>query len=198
MLQLDVLSRRIDRGDSAPESIRPVAELIRGEIRRLELLVNDFLAFVQPRPIKLQPTSVAELCRAVLAFMGPEAAAADTRVQAELADDLPDLPADTERLRQVLMNLLRNAIEAMPSGGTLTVRARPAGDHVEIDVHDTGVGFADETPIFDAFFTTKPKGTGLGLTIVHRIVGDHGGSVRVRSQPGDTCFTLSLPLRPID
>ena len=70
---------------------------------------------------------------------------------------------------------------------------RPAEHAVEIDVADTGVGFADEAPVFDAFFTTKSKGTGLGLSIVHGIVTDHGGTVRVRSRPGDTCFTVSLP-----
>jgi signal transduction histidine kinase len=64
---------------------------------------------------------------------------------------------------------------------------------VEIEIEDTGPGFPDETPIFDAFYTTKPKGTGLGLTIVHRIVSDHGGTVRVRSRPGQTCFTVCLP-----
>jgi signal transduction histidine kinase len=85
-------------------------------------------------------------------------------------------------------------MEAMPQGGALTIRGRATTSTVDVEVHDTGVGFADEAPIFDAFFTTKPQGTGLGLTIVHRIVALHGGAVRVRSRPGDTSFTVSLPL----
>lgn len=113
----------------------------------------------------------------------------------EIAPGLPPVDVDPERLRQVLQNLVRNALEAMPDGGRLTVRARlAAGGQVELDVADTGAGFGDETPVFDAFFTTKPKGTGLGLSIVHRIVTDHGGTVRVRSRPGETCFTVSLPV----
>jgi signal transduction histidine kinase len=101
--------------------------------------------------------------------------------------------ADPQRLRQVILNLVRNGIEAMAGPGTLTVRTRAAEGSAIIEVEDDGPGFPDETPIFDAFFTTKPKGTGLGLAIVHRIVSDHGGTVKVRSRPGQTCFTLALP-----
>jgi signal transduction histidine kinase len=194
ILQLDVLSRRLDRGEHTPESIRPVADLVRQEIRRLEHLVNDFLAFVQPRPLDLKPTELSTLCRDVLAFVQPEAEAVEIHLDFEIAADVPPLAADPERLRQVLLNLVRNGIEAMPDGGALTIRARTVGSQVEIDIQDTGVGFADEAPIFDAFFTTKSQGTGLGLTIVHRIVTDHGGSMRVRSTAGDTCFTVSLPV----
>jgi signal transduction histidine kinase len=194
LLQLEVLGRRVDRGDTGPESLKPIVGLVGDEIRRLEGLVNDFLAFVQPRPLALQPTALAELCRGVLAFVAPTASAAKVDLHTALADDLPPVAADPERLKQVLLNLVRNAIEAMPEGGSLTIRTRHAIDAIEIDIEDTGQGFPDETPVFDAFFTTKPKGTGLGLTIVHRIVTDHGGTLRVKSRPGSTCFTVSLPL----
>jgi signal transduction histidine kinase len=193
-LQLEVLMRRLDRGEARPETIRPVAQLVRDEIKRLEHLVNDFLAFAQPRPLETRPTDVGELCRGVLLLVSHEAEAAKIAATAAL-DPVPLVDADPERLKQVLLNLVRNAIEAMPSGGALTLRTRrgDGGRSVEIDVSDTGQGFADEAPIFDAFFTTKVAGTGLGLTIVHRIVADHGGTVRVRSRPGDTTFTISLP-----
>jgi signal transduction histidine kinase len=193
LLQLEVLSRRIDRGDTASGSLEPVVDAVEDEIRRLEVLVKDFLSFVHPRPLELQPTALTDLCRSVLSFVEPEAAQAQVTVSTELADALPPVQADPDKLRQVLLNLLRNALDAMPGGGRLTLRLRAAGATVEIDVEDTGPGFPDETPIFDAFFTTKPKGTGLGLTIVHRIVSDHGGTVRVRSHPGQTCFTIALP-----
>ncbi len=194
LLQLQVLGRRLDRGDATPETLRPITGLVEDEIRRLERLVSDFLAFAQSRPLQLQPTALAELCRGVLAFVGPEAAVAGVRLHAVLARDLPSIQAEPERLRQVLLNLVRNAMEAMPGGGDLTIRTSHTRDAVEIEVQDTGQGFPDETPIFDAFFTTKPKGTGLGLAIAHRIATDHGGTMRVRSRPGDTCFTMSLPI----
>jgi signal transduction histidine kinase len=195
-LQLEVLERRLAKNEALRESTLPVTTAIADEIRRLERLVTEFLSFARPSPLELQPTALAELCAQELAFSAPEAEAAGVVVVQEIAPDLPPLRADPQRLRQVLRNLVRNAVEAMPEGGRLTVRARRADDSVEIDVADTGVGFADEAPVFDAFFTTKPKGTGLGLSIVHRVVSDHGGTVTVRARPGDTCFTISLPLGP--
>jgi len=192
-LQLQVLRRRLSKGDVRPESLDPVAGLIEEEIRRLERLVEDFLSFARPRPLDLQSTGLAELCQGVLTFAEHEAAAAGVSLTLDVEPDVPAIQADAARLRQVLQNLVRNALEAMPSGGRLAVRVRRAEGAVEIDVADTGAGFADEAPVFDAFFTTKSKGTGLGLSIVHGIVTDHGGTVRVRSQPGDTCFTVSLP-----
>jgi len=193
-LQLQVLRRRLARPDSTPASIDSVTVLVEDEIRRLERLVSDFLSFARPRPLELQATALGELCRAVVALVTPEAEASHVEVELDVATELPPIAVDPERLRQVLQNLVRNAVEAMPDGGRLTLRARHAGDHVELDVADTGQGFGDEAPVFDAFFTTKPKGTGLGLSIVHRIVTDHGGTIRVRSHPGDTCFTIALPV----
>jgi signal transduction histidine kinase len=193
-LQLTLLKRRLGKEDVAPASLLPIADLVQQEIERLDRLVRDFLAFAQPRPLALQATALEALCRGVLALLEPEAEAARVRFATELAPELPTLPVDPERLKQVLLNLVRNAIEAMSDGGTLTMRTRAAGEHVELEVEDTGPGFGEETPVFDAFFTTKPQGTGLGLAIVHRIVSDHGGTLRVRSRPGSTCFTVSLPV----
>jgi PAS domain S-box-containing protein len=193
-LQLQVLRRRLARGESSVESLDPVAALVEDEIRRLERLVSDFLSFARPRPLELQATALDELCRGVVALFAPEVEASRVQVKLELAPDLPAIRVDPERLRQVLQNLARNALEAMPDGGVLTIRSRFADGRVEIDVADTGHGFGDEAPIFDAFFTTKSAGTGLGLSIVHRIVTDHGGTIRVRSRAGDTCFTICLPL----
>ncbi len=79
------------------------------------------------------------------------------------------------------------------TGGQLTLRAKPTNEGVDLEVEDDGPGFADDLPVFDAFFTTKDQGTGLGLSLVHRIVTDHGGTIRVQSRPGRTCFTVTLP-----
>lgn len=195
-LQLTVLERRIERGDVDPAGLRAVAALVEDEIKRLELLVGDFLAFAQPRPPELRPVDTDDLLRSVASLVEPEARGTGVELRLDLAGSLPPVAGDAGKLRQVLLNLVRNALEAMAGGGTLTLRSRRTPAAVELDVADTGPGFGDDVPVFDAFFTTKPKGTGLGLAIVHRIVSDHGGTIRVRSQPEDTCFTVSLPCSP--
>jgi signal transduction histidine kinase len=139
--------------------------------------------------------SVNDLCASVIALESAGAEAARVRIHTAFAGDLPPVEGDAEKLRQVLLNLVRNAIEAMPEGGTLTARTARHRDGVEIQIQDTGPGVPDEKSIFDAFFTTKPQGTGLGLSLVHRIVTDHGGQISVRSRPGETCFSIALPAR---
>jgi signal transduction histidine kinase len=139
--------------------------------------------------------SVGALIEAVAQLIRPEAEAAHVAVVTTVAPSLPAAAADPERLRQVLLNLTRNALEAMQeTGGRLTLRAKPGPETVDLEVEDDGPGFADDLPVFDAFFTTKDQGTGLGLSLVHRIVADHGGTIRVQSRPGRTCFTVTLPL----
>jgi signal transduction histidine kinase len=193
-LQLTVLERRIARGDGA-DATSPIIHIIKSEIQRLERLLRDFLAFSKPRPLDPHPVDVAEMIRAVATLIEPEAEAARVKVTVEEPLAAPPLRGDAERLRQVLLNLTRNAVEAMQDkGGRLTLRARSVGTLFEIDVEDNGPGFAAELPVFDAFFTTKVQGTGLGLPLAHRIVADHGGVLQVQSQPGKTCFTIGLPV----
>jgi signal transduction histidine kinase len=193
LLQLAVLRRRLERPDCQPAALVPVADLVEQELQRLGRLVDDFIAFAQPRPLVPRPTDLASLCRTIATLLTAEAARAGVQVHLELSDGTPPLLADPDRLQHVLLNLARNALEAMPAGGSLTLRVRPGQGTVDIEVADTGPGFPESAPVFDAFFTTKSNGTGLGLSIVHRIVTDHGGTVRARSKPGDTCFTVSLP-----
>jgi signal transduction histidine kinase len=192
-LQLTVLERRLERGEAAATTV-PIAHIIKSEIERLDRLVRDFLAFAKPSPIDRRPVDVAALLAAVAGLIEPEAEANHVAVAVEAAAELPMVSGDSERLRQVLLNLTRNATEAMHErGGRLVLRARAAGRCVELDVADDGPGFSEALPVFDAFFTTKDQGTGLGLSLVHRIVADHGGTIRVKSRPGRTCFTVALP-----
>lgn len=192
-LQLTVLERRLDRGDD-PTNTLPIARIIKSEIDRLDRLVREFLAFARPHPLEPKPVNVGELLAGVAGLIAPEAEATKIAIAVDAADGTPPVLGDGERLRQVLLNLTRNAIEAMAEhGGRLRLGARAAGAEIEIDVEDDGPGFGEELPVFDAFFTTKSHGTGLGLAIVHRIVTDHGGTIRVESRPGRTCFTLALP-----
>ncbi len=193
-LQLTLLERRMTRGD-ALETTAPIIRIIKSEIERLERLLRDFLAFSKPRPLDVKPVDVGELTAGVATLMGPEAEAARVTVVVQEAAGVPYVSGEAERLRQVFINLARNAIEAMQEhGGHLTMRARNAGNFVELDVEDDGPGFSQELPVFDAFFTTKVQGTGLGLALTHRIVADHGGTIQVQSQAGRTCFTIALPV----
>jgi signal transduction histidine kinase/DNA-binding response OmpR family regulator len=192
-LQLTLLERRLARLEGATE-ILPIAGVIKSEIDRLDRLVRDFLAFSQPRPLDVREVDVETLLSGLADLIAPVAEGGSVALATEVAPGLPAIAGDAERLHQVLLNLTRNAIEALHGrGGTLTLRARRAEDAVELDVEDDGPGFAEELPVFDAFFTTKEQGTGLGLSLVHRIVTDHGGTIRVASRPGKTCFTLRLP-----
>ena len=193
-LQLAVLERRLERGETGDRAIS-IARIIKTEIDRLDRLVRDFLAFAKPRPFDPRPVDLPELLAGVAELIGPETEAARISVRVVASPALLPAAGDPERLRQVLLNLTRNAVEAMQSaGGTLTLRARQRQDLLEVDVEDDGPGFADELPVFDAFFTTKDQGTGLGLSLVHRIVADHQGTIAVESRPGRTCFTFTLPV----
>jgi signal transduction histidine kinase len=194
-LQLTLLERRLQRGDE-PGSVLPIAHIIKSEIDRLDRLVKEFLAFAQPRPLEPRPVDVGDLFASVAGLIAPEAESVHVSIAVDVAKRTPPVLGEAERLRQVLLNLTRNAIEAMSeTGGQLRLLARSAGREVEIAVEDDGPGFGEDLPVFDAFFTTKSHGTGLGLAIVHRIVADHGGTIRVESRPGRTCFTLALPAR---
>jgi signal transduction histidine kinase len=192
-LQLTVLERRLERGESGDKAIS-VTRIIKSEIDRLDRLVRDFLAFARPAPLDPRPVDLGALLSGVAELIGPEAGAANVSVTVEADAGLPPGAGDAERLRQVVLNLTRNSVEAMQAeGGKLTLRARAVAERLEVEVEDTGPGFSNQLPVFDAFFTTKDQGTGLGLSLVHRIVSDHHGSIRVESRPGRTCFTFTLP-----
>ena len=193
-LHVTYLARSLKKANAHPELGETVA-VVAQEITRLGNLVTDFLAFARPRPLQLRPVALRGLLERVtqLAPVGPGQAAAITL-------DLPRAPleilADGAKLEQVLLNLTRNAIEALAGAadGQVILRARRQPRTISIEVEDNGPGIADQTPIFDAFFSTKPQGTGLGLSISHRIVTDHGGTLDVESRPGHTVFRVLLPI----
>jgi signal transduction histidine kinase len=192
-LQLTLLERRLGRGDQPP-AVLPIAHIIKSEIDRLDRLVREFLAFAQPRPLDPKPVDVADLFSAIAVLITPEAEAVHVSISVDVDPKTPPVLGEVERLRQVLLNLTRNAVEAMSeTGGHLRLLARGVGAEVELAVEDDGPGFGEDLPVFDAFFTTKSQGTGLGLAIVHRIVTDHGGTIRVESRVGRTRFSLTLP-----
>lgn len=193
-LHVSFLERSLKEGGS-PEVLEAI-HVVGDEIQRLARLVTDFLDYAQPRPLARAPTSVQALCERALQLVRSSAQDGHVFLTADLPPRDLVFEADGQRLEQVLLNLLHNAIEAVaPRGGRVVLRARREPHNVWIEVEDDGPGLpSGDPPVFDAFFSTKPNGTGLGLAIVHRIVTDHGGNIDVDSRPGRTRFRVKLPL----
>jgi signal transduction histidine kinase/PAS domain-containing protein len=172
-------------------------EIIAAEIRRLDEVLNGFLKFARPDDLKLQPVRVQALVSDVVTSVAPEAEAMGVTVKSDCGADVPAINADPGMVQQALLNLAINACQAMPNGGTLSLKCRASSrGRVEIDIEDTGVGIAPENlqNIFDLYFTTKEKGSGIGLSMVYRTVQLHDGEVEVQSTPGrGTRFRLVFP-----
>jgi len=186
-------------GERAPDA-RELCDAIVREVDRLTGITEEYLRFARlPKP-QLQRADVNETVRDLLDFVRPELEAGGVRVTASLAPGLPRVLADIAQLRQLLLNLLRNAREAMPSGGSLHVATRADEGLVSVEIHDTGQGISPERMerIFDPFFTTKARGTGLGLAMAQEIAQEHGGQLLCESVAGEgTVFTLRLPAAPV-
>ena len=172
-------------------------DIIAREIRRLDDVVQGFLKFARPEELTLKPIPPGELIDEVLKTLAVEANVTGVTLESAVAPDIPPIEADPGIFRQALLNLAKNAVQAMPNGGTLTVAATASKDgRVEIRVSDTGVGIPPENlaKIFDLYFTTKPSGTGIGLSLVYRTVQLHNGDIDVESTPGvGTTFVIKMP-----
>lgn len=172
-------------------------DIITNEIQRLDQVLNGFLRFARPDELKLQPIHLSAIVSDVVTTVTPEAEARKIAVKSECPRDLAQINADPAMLRQALLNLALNGCQAMPDGGTLRIAChRGARGRIEVDVEDTGVGIPPENlqKIFDLYFTTKEKGSGIGLSMVYRIVQLHDGEVEVQSTPGrGTRFRLVFP-----
>jgi signal transduction histidine kinase len=196
-LQLAVLERRVRKLAEALQGtlLEPLG-LVRDEIRRLEHLLEDFLQFARPRELDARSVEVPAVLEAVLGLLGGDAERRGIALERQIAPDLPSVLGDAERLRQVMMNLTLNALEAAPKGGRVRVTARAVDRDVVLAVDDSGPGIPPENAerIFEPFFTTKAAGSGLGLPIVHAIVTQHGGSIGYEKSPlGGARFWVRLP-----
>lgn len=198
-LQLSILERRVRKLDrAAAEGMQGLTDVIRSEISRLDALVGDFLLFSRSNRLQHRPVSLDELVDDVVRLLGPEAEQVGVAVhQAHAGEDvLPDVPLDAEKMKQVVINLVRNAIEAVGRGGTVTVETGLVDGRARLTVKDNGPGLPPGLDVFQLFVTTKAKGTGLGLSIAQQIVSEHGGEIGAHSSPGEgATFTVSLPLQ---
>jgi two-component system sensor histidine kinase HydH len=179
---------------------RHVAQVMTQEVDRLNRVISELLEFARPTDVKPRATDINELIRHSLKLVQQDAAAKGIEVVQELGDGLCLAEIDPDRISQCLLNLYLNAFDAMSDSGWLTVSSAMAEDNeVLIAITDTGGGIktGDLEKIFNPYFTTKPKGTGLGLPIVHKIIEAHGGRIQVDSAPDrGTRFELVLPCRP--
>jgi signal transduction histidine kinase len=169
----------------------------KGEINRLDYIVTQFLHAIRPTPPQLKPASLNEVVDKTLELLRPELDNRGLTVKTKLASRLPLAPLDVTQMQQVLVNLVKNAMQAMTKGGTLTLQTGEGSDGVWLSVADTGGGIPQEqiNRIFEPFFTTKKKGSGLGLMIVQRIIRAHGGRIELESDLGrGTTFRIWLPL----
>jgi PAS domain S-box-containing protein len=169
----------------------------KGEIARLDYIIREFLQALRPTPPKLQLTNLNDVVLATLEVLRPEITNRGITVKEKLSRSLPAVPFDPAQIRQVLVNLIKNAIQAMSKGGVLRVQSDVGVDGVIVSVADTGGGIPEEqiNRIFEPFYTTKKKGSGLGLMIVQRIVRDHGGRIDLESHVGKgSVFRIWLPL----
>jgi PAS domain S-box-containing protein len=178
--------------------VEETLEISRQELRRLTGLLNDYRSFARPQSVKIHPSNVRQILDEVLAPATKHYKDCGIALELEFEDNVPLIPVDREKIKQVILNLCKNAVEAMPDGGTLKCKAYQKADRVILEVADTGTGIPEGLDVFQLFRTTKPQGTGLGLPIVEQIVSEHRGTVDYVSEVGKgTAFIVSLPLSDI-
>ncbi len=202
-IHLELLDQKLSdpaRGPDGEPDLGPALEHVRvigGAVQRLDQVMQGFITFTRPENLVLQAVAVASLVGDVVRVIGPECEQHGITVEAPGLDRVPDISGDPTMLQQALLNLALNACQAMPNGGTLRFSAAAARGHrVELTVEDTGVGIKPEHlgRIFDLYFTTRKKGSGIGLSMVYRTVQLHDGEIEVQSTEGrGTTFRIVLP-----
>ncbi len=195
-------SSRITRHTS-PDAIGPpknwsnISTWPRARFNRLDYIVTQFLQAIRPAPLQLKMVSLNDVVEKTLELLRPEIENRGVTIKTKLSQHLTATPIDATQLQQVLVNLVKNAMQAMTTGGMLNLQTGETSDGVWVSVADTGGGIPQEqiNRIFEPFYTTKKKGTGLGLMIVQRIVRAHNGRIELESNVGrGTTFRIWLPL----
>lgn len=191
-------ARRILKKDQGGELNRNYVKIIVEEIDRLENTLTDILYFAKPAVPKCDTVDLNRIIKNTLKMLGLEMEKSNISVEEYLDPDLPMLWLDGNQIRRVLINLVRNAIQAMPDGGTITISTIRENQWVRVETADTGVGISDEdmNKLFDAFFTSKSTGSGLGLTVSAQIINNHGGTIEVQKRKTKgTIFITKLPVK---
>ncbi len=190
------LTQQVERRLGDDQAAREKMHIIQGEVRRLESFLGDLRDFTRPALPSKQKVNLNQVIQEVEALVHGEAQAKGMVIVDHLDPKLAPVDADPNQMKQVLLNLLKNALEALDSEGQITLASGMEDRQVWFSVKDNGPGMSSDVleRIFDPFFTTKDKGTGLGLAVIHKIVTDHQGTILVESKPGrGTSFTVRLP-----
>jgi len=193
-MNMDLLAEDLADAETPRERrARSKIDVVHDQCTRLETLLNDFLKFARVRSLDLLPANLNEQVTSVLRLFDVQAREATIRILPHLETDLPSVLLDRETMRAALINLVKNALEAMPGGGSLTIITRITLNVVALDLIDTGVGMDEQTALhmFDAFYSTKDGGSWLGLPTARKIIEAHGGRISVQSDNGrGTKYTL--------
>ncbi len=199
-IHLQLLERKLRKSSpQVHDAVRDQLEIARGEIKRLDFIIAQFLSAIRPTRPQLESEDLNQLIRDAARFLEPEIADRRLTLKLELRADLPLLRVDPGQMKQAFYNLIRNATQATPPGGRITIRSDLGEYQIIVTVNDTGTGIPPEQMghLFEPFHTTKEKGTGLGLLIVRRIVREHGGEIAIESAENKgTRITIHLPLGP--
>jgi signal transduction histidine kinase len=194
LLHVEVARAKLTRGDL---DIVQQMDIISREIVRLDRVVKTFLDFTRPVDLKLSNVPVGELLEEVAQLARPQAAASNIKVETKNEAEGVEVRADRDLLKQAILNVVVNAMQAMPQGGGLSLEAQAGEDGVELRITDTGGGIPPELreKIFRLYFTTKKEGSGIGLAMTFRIVQLHDGTIDFTSEPGKgTTFLMRLPI----
>jgi two-component system, sporulation sensor kinase E len=184
--------------EEATQKLEKYVSVAKGEITRLHYIITEFLQALRPAPAKLVMANVNNVVQETIELLRPEIENRGISVEQHLDRNLPSVPIDPGQIKQALVNLVKNAIQAMTKGGQLTLATNRTSEGVVLTVADTGGGIPEEkiNRIFEPFYTTKKKGSGLGLMIVQRIVREHAGRIELESRVHQgTTFRIWLPLR---
>ena len=195
--------RKLRRSAAAPETqagidrLEGYVNVAKGEIGRLDNIVTQFLDALRARAPKMAAASVNVILRETLDLLRPEIENRGQRINEKFSNNVPDVPCDAAQIKQVFVNLIRNGMQAMSRGGELSIETGANSEAAFVSISDTGSGIPEEklNQLFQPFYTTKKKGSGLGLMIVQRIIREHAGRIDVESKPGKgTTFRVWLPL----
>jgi PAS domain S-box-containing protein len=196
-IHIQLMQKALDQEEIDRNKVSGYIDVVNEEVGRLNKIVVDFLFAMRPMNVELYDGDLNDVVRGVLEFVQYELQTSDIELQVDLAHSLPRIELDEKYLKQALMNIVKNAIAAMPEGGYLRVSTERDGDEVDLHIADTGEGMSEEVAekIFEPYYTTKDYGSGIGLTLVYKVIKEHMGEVAVDTAEGEgTTFTLTFPV----